>query len=262
VGSAEAERGGGSRDAILLLHGQPGRASDWDRLIAEIGGAAPTVAIDRPGWDGQTGPADLEGNGLAALAALDRAGIQRGVAVGHSFGGAVAAWLAAHHPERVSSMVLAAPAANVASLVPLDYLLALPLVGDLLSVGVLAGAGAALAAAPLRGRVAGALALDGRYLRSTSRTLLDPGAWRAFVAEQRTLVRQLPLLEQHLGSITAPTTIVIGASDRIVPVASARKLAEQIPGATLRVLEGANHLLPHHRPGALARLALVAAAVG
>ena len=49
-----------------------------------------TVAIDRPGWDGRSVPADLTGNARAALAALDNRGIDRATIVGHSLGAAVA----------------------------------------------------------------------------------------------------------------------------------------------------------------------------
>src|SRR5947209_14666259 len=100
------------RDPILLLHGQPGSAEDWDRVRAHIGERAPTIAIDRPGWDGDRGPADLAGNARAAIAAIDAAGARRAVVVGHSFGGAVAAWVAATTPDRVRALVLAAPSAN------------------------------------------------------------------------------------------------------------------------------------------------------
>ena len=33
-------------DPILLLHGQPGSASDWDRVRAAIGTRAQTIAIE------------------------------------------------------------------------------------------------------------------------------------------------------------------------------------------------------------------------
>jgi len=227
-------------DPVLLLHGQPGAARDWDRVRAAIGSPPETIAIDRPGWDGGSAPSDLEGNARAALDALDAAGAERAVVVGHSFGGAVAAWLAATHEQRVRALVLAAPSANAASLQWLDR--------------ILAGSGVALAARPLRARVARDLGLEEGYLRSAGRTLVAPRAWRAFFLEQRLLVRHLPGLEARLHTISAPTTVVIGTADRIVPPASARRLAEQIPGARLVELERANHLLPQQRAERLAEI--------
>ena len=245
-------------ESILLLHGQPGSARDWDRVRAALDGRATSIAFNRPGWDGVSAPTDLEGNAGAAAAELDRAGAERAIIVGHSFGAAVAAWLAATRPERVSALVLAAPAANAASLVPLDYILATPVVGDLLSVAALAGAGTALAARPLRVRLARALSVEDPYLRKMARRLLDPAAWRAFTSEQRTLVRELPELERRLHAITVPVKILAGTADRIVPLSSARSLAAEIPGSELIEMRGANHLLPQHRAGAVAEAILAA----
>lgn len=241
-------------DPVLLLHGQPGSARDWDGVRAAIGSRRRTIAIDRPGWDGHSSASDLAGNARAALAALDASQVERATVAGHSFGGAVAAWLAAHHPERVGTLVLAAPSANVASLSRLDYVLAAPFVGQLLGAAALAGAGAALTTGPLRRRIAAALALDERYLEAVGRASLTPARWRAFAAEQRSLVADLPPLEARLGQISARTTIAIGTADRIVPVSAARRLAAQIPGAELMTLAGATHLLPQQRASGLAEL--------
>src|SRR5579864_5690877 len=131
-------------ELALLLHGQPGAARDWERVQSFVDGRMRTLAIDRPGWRPGSEPSDLAGNAAAALRALDANGARSAVVVGHSLGAAVAAWLAAERPERVSRLVLAAPAANRASLVPLDYWLAKPLVGDLVSATAMAAAGLAL----------------------------------------------------------------------------------------------------------------------
>jgi pimeloyl-ACP methyl ester carboxylesterase len=231
-------------DPVLLLHGQPGGARDWDRVRAAIGAGRPTVAIDRPGWDGRSAPADIAGNARAALRALDAAGIERATVAGHSLGAAVGAWLAAFHRDRVGALVLVSPAANLASLYRLDYLLARPLVGYAVSAAALGGLGLALTTAWLRRRAASAFGIDERYLAAAAAALRAPGAWRAFVADQRSLVRDLPSLEQRLDSIEVPTTIVAGDADRVVPVSAAHTLARQIPGAELVLLEGAGHLIP------------------
>jgi pimeloyl-ACP methyl ester carboxylesterase len=244
-----------SNDPVLLLHGQPGAAEDWERLRRALGDRVPTViAIDRPGWDRGSAVTDLAGNARAALAELDRAGATRATVVGHSLGAAVAAWLAVSAPERVGRLVLVAPAANLESLSAVDYLLAAPFVGWLASVGAMAGGGLVLGSGPLRHWVAEATALDDRYLRAAGRMLLSPAAWRAFVREQRLLVRHLPALERRLGEISVPATIVAGTGDHVVPIAAARRLAGQIPNAELVVVDHAGHLLHVQHPGRLAEV--------
>lgn len=246
-------------DPVLLIHGQPGSARDWDRVRATIDGRLETIAIDRPGWDGRGPATGLDGNAAAALAALDVAGANRATVAGHSFGAAVAASLAISDPERVGALVLAAPAANVASLVRLDRMLALPHFGYLLSAAALASAGGVMTLGPVRRRIAKELHVDGRYLRGAGRALLRPATWRAFSDEQQMLIDELPALERRLGQISAPTTIVIGTDDRIVPPRSARQLATQIPRADLVELERANHLLLQQRAAALAEIIVGAA---
>jgi pimeloyl-ACP methyl ester carboxylesterase len=244
-----------SRDgAVLLLHGQPGSARDWDPLLAALGGSIEAIAPDRPGWDGRGGATDLSGNAEAAIGALDARGIERAVVVGHSFGGAVAAWLALRHRDRVSALVLAAPSANARALYALDYLLAAPLVGPLLSAAVLGAAGAALGFGPARRRLADHHGLEERYLRSLARLLVSPASWRAFVVEQRALVRDLPDIDNQLHRIVTPTVVVAGAADRIVPTAANEALAAQIPGAEFVLLRRAGHLLPHRQPERLAEI--------
>jgi 3-oxoadipate enol-lactonase len=50
-------------------------------------------------------------------------------------------------------------------------------------------------------------------------------------------------LSRDVGSITSPTLVIHGAEDHYVPVANAVALAEAIPGARLRVLDNAGHLV-------------------
>ena len=210
--------------------------------------------IDRPGWNGHGSPADLAGNARSALGALAGEGASRATVVGHSLGAAVAAWLAAEHPERVASLVLVAPSASRASLNRLDQLLATPLLGPVISAAALAGAGAALQAEPLRRRVSAELALDGDYLKTAGAALMRPATWRVFAFEQRMLIRELPALERRLPAISSPTTVVTGTADRIVTPSSARRLAAQIRGGELVQLPGATHLLPQQHPAELAEI--------
>jgi pimeloyl-ACP methyl ester carboxylesterase len=180
--------------------------------------------------------------------------VDRATVVGHSLGAAVAAWMASTTPQRVGRLVLIAPAANVESLDAVDYLLAAPVVGWLAAVGAMAGGGLVLGAGPVRRWVAEATALDDRYLQAAGRMLLAPAAWRAFVREQRFLVRDLPELERRIPRISAPTTIVAGTGDHVVPLAAIQRLARQIPGSELVEIEHAGHLLHVHHADQLAEI--------
>lgn len=254
----------GRASAVVLLHGQPGSPADWNGVVQALalaghgaggdagGDGGEAIALPRPGWDGRRPATDLAGNAAAVLAELDRRRLGTAVVVGHSFGGAIAAWLGATHPGRVAALVLVAPAANAASLYPLDRWLATPVIAQCSAAISLGGLGLALAVPPVRRRLADSVGLDPEYLEGARRSMLRPGAWRSHAAEQRALVRQLPALERRLETISAPTTILSGSADRIVPPRAVRRLSDQIPGAELRVVPGAGHLLPQTRPEAIA----------
>jgi pimeloyl-ACP methyl ester carboxylesterase len=244
---------------VLLLHGQPGSPHDWDRVVSELGPGTQTLAITRPGWAPGTVAVDLKGNAIAARVALDQAEIARAVVVGHSLGGAVAAWLAAAEPARVAGLVLVAPAAETHSITALDRLLAAPVLGDVLSAALLGAAGGAAAAGPVRQVIGSRLSIDPRYLESSAALLRRRAAWRSFVAEQRMLIRDLPALERRLADIVAPTTVVVGTADRVVPIDSARAVADRIRAAALVELSGAHHLLAQQRPAELAEIIAEAA---
>ena len=139
--------------------------------------------------------------------------------------------------------MLASPGANVARAQRVRPGLASPVVGYLASAAALSGAGAALTAAPLRRRIARGLSIDERYLSTAGRRLLTPSAWRAFSYEQRALIRDLPVLEKRLGEIAAPTTIVAGSDDHVIPFGSIIQLERQIPDARVRVMAHAGHLV-------------------
>jgi pimeloyl-ACP methyl ester carboxylesterase len=243
---------------VLLLHGQPGGAADWAGVITRLDGRADVLAVDRPGWDGVTRARNLAGNAEAALAALDERGVPRAVVVGHSLGAAVAAWLAATQPHRVIALVLAAPAANLAALYPLDRWMAAPVAGDLAAAAVLGGLGLALALAPVRRRIAHATRLQEGYLRASGAAARRPWAWRAYAAEQRALVRDLPELERRLAAISAPTTIIAGTHDPIVPARATLALSRQIAGARLEHSAVSGHLVPQRDPGLVAAAILTA----
>jgi pimeloyl-ACP methyl ester carboxylesterase len=122
---------------------------------------------------------------------------------------------------------------------------------------VLGGLGLALTAAPVRRRVARSSGLEDAYLREAGAAIRRPTAWRAYAAEQRALVRGLPELERRLRAISAPTTIIAGAHDRIVPPRAVERLRGQIPGARLQH-SPAGHLVPQRDPQIVVQAVLAA----
>jgi pimeloyl-ACP methyl ester carboxylesterase len=66
--------------------------------------------------------------------------------------------------------------------------------------------------------------------------------------EQGALFDELDAIVARVADIRAPTIVLTGDRDRLVPTATASALADGIPGARLRVLPGAGHPLPVFAP--------------
>ena len=123
---------GGHR--VVLLHGQPGSAADWQQVAGRLAPGLGVVALDRPGYGASRERAGgFAVNARAVVAELDGRGIGRAVLVGHSYGGGVALAVAQLAPERVEALVLLA-SVGPGCLTGWDQLLAAPVAGEVCAV--------------------------------------------------------------------------------------------------------------------------------
>jgi lipase len=100
---------------VLAIHGLTGHGKRWESLanghLSDVTIAAPDlIGHGRSSWDA---PWTIDANVDALAALLDADGGQPVVAVGHSFGGAIALNLAAARPDLVDSLVLLDPATGL-----------------------------------------------------------------------------------------------------------------------------------------------------
>jgi pimeloyl-ACP methyl ester carboxylesterase len=75
---------------------------------------------------------------------------------------------------------------------------------------------------------------------------------RSFAVEQRALVVESDRLERAIPQVSAPTTVVSGTWDTVVPPSAQAALARSVPGARLVRLEGVGHFVARDAPDVLA----------
>jgi pimeloyl-ACP methyl ester carboxylesterase len=95
-------------DPLVLVHGWGSSRHDWDGVIDALGSQYAVLALDNVGHGASTTELDsvtIVQMAEHVLAAMDDAGVVRAAVAGHSMGGAIAAELAARHPERVSVLI-------------------------------------------------------------------------------------------------------------------------------------------------------------
>ncbi|MFG3118919.1 alpha/beta fold hydrolase [Streptomyces sp. NPDC048197] len=102
----------GPRDApaLLLIHGSASSTRSWDPLVPLLTTSHRVIRIDLLGHGRSAKPADrsyaLPDQARRAGVALDRLGVERAVAVGHSSGGVVATAVAEQRPDLVTALAL------------------------------------------------------------------------------------------------------------------------------------------------------------
>ena len=226
----------GKGDTIVLIHGAFMDRGSWDAQVPALVKQYRVVRYDvRPFGESNrlektySVPDDL-------LLLLDHLKVDRAHLVGHSFGGGAALDFALLHPERVASLSLvsAGPSGFV---MPDDERQAVGAIFAAVKEGDEAILRAWLkhpmwAASQTHGDVMKALE------RSTRRSL---GAFRLTVPP---FVPLSPPAVERLGTVKAPTLVIVGDKDTPGNRKASELLARQIPGATSKVVVGADHALP------------------
>src|SRR5712671_2791283 len=107
------ELGGGDATPVVFVHGFGADLNAWMFNQPALAESRRAVAIDLPGHGGsakEIGVGDADTQAAAVIDALAALGIDKAHLVGHSMGGAIAATVARHYPERVASLTLIATA--------------------------------------------------------------------------------------------------------------------------------------------------------
>jgi len=210
----------GSGEPILLLHGLSASHRWWSQNAPVFARSYRVYAIDLSGFGDsrELGVFDLNEAVPQVIHWMDALEIPRATVIGHSLGGLIAVMLAAQEPTRVERLVLVDAAM--------------------------------LAFNPGLGRRALGLV---RSLRWTPKRHIPMMAEDALRANPRAVSHAtLQLLttdgRSDLKRITAPTLIIWGEHDTIVPLSVGEQLQAQISGSQLVVIPNSSHTPMLDRP--------------
>ena len=229
---------------VLLIHGFLSSTSSWRHTVPALAAHTRVLALDLPpfGFSARvTEPvysmrwwADLVAGFLTALE------IPCAVIIGNSMGGAVAVQTAISHPARVAGLVVVDGAVEGTDRRPPPWL----------ARGLLGGpVGRAFLYFTLENPRFERRMADLAWADPSRFTETERAAYRAPARVRDTARALLALtasardddLATGVSGITAPTLIVWGAQDRMIPAAVGERLQAGIPGSRLEVLPDCGH---------------------
>jgi pimeloyl-ACP methyl ester carboxylesterase len=251
---------GGEGTPLVMVHGLGGNAMNWMAVGPEFAKTHHTVALDLAGF-GRT-PLFRRSAAVGANAELVHRFIEEVIGepvvlMGNSMGGHIAILEAADHPRWVSALVLvdpAIPGVHVRRPAPamLGVMAALTVPGlaeivldrrvRMLGPERLVQETMALVVAD-QSRIDPSL-LDAHVQLTRERGNLGRQNSRAFMQASRSLGLRMadPRFWTRVKKIEAPTLVVHGDVDRLIPLVAARDLIRRRPDWTLEIFEGVGHV--------------------
>ncbi len=233
----------GSGDPLLYLHGAGGLVG-VDPFLEELGKDFKVIAPHLPGYGDSTGGELIEDVVDASLfyhQLMDDLGIASAYVVGHSMGGMLAAELAAVDVHRVKKLVLVCPAGFWRDETPIPDFFAMDL-SDL----------------------AANLFHDPKSPLAQMFTAIPEDAERLaemYVERTKRLTQASkflwPIPDRGLNKrawrIAAPTLLLWGASDRLIPPVYAQEFTSRIKQAQTQTIKEAGHMVMYEQPEAFVK---------
>jgi 3-oxoadipate enol-lactonase len=242
----------GSGPPLLLIMGMSGTMHHWgEPLLEDLRRDFEVIVYDHrdAGDSTKTGApftiADLAGDAAGLLQAL---AIDSAYVMGISMGGMIAQELVLAHPELIRALVLGCTYCGGEG-----SALAGEQVMTRLAEGMTSGDRERAIRTGWEVNVSASFAANedayGRFLR----TGLRYGLPVAVIMEQMRAIMGHDTSER-LSEIHAPTLVIHGTADELLPVQNGRMIAERIPDARLEIFDGVGHLFFWEEPQRAAEL--------
>jgi pimeloyl-ACP methyl ester carboxylesterase len=249
----------GPEPAVLLIHGLPGTAEDFEDVTPLIAGHR-TIAIDRPGFGFSTGGYFSFNRQLQAVhEVIEKLHLGRPVLVGHSYGGTISLGYAEQHPGEVRGLVLVDAAAgdcsrhdNVFTRAQARFvqLIELPVIAQVADV-TFSQLVRTASATPAESEAFSPAPVNPRHRHRVLAISLKHGNMEAYAGEILAANKEIDAVNQHLAGLRVPMIVIQGGQDKLVKPQCGRSIAGSVPGAQLRIVPG-GHMAPYTHPAAVA----------
>lgn len=258
-GNRIAYRDAGEGEVLLLIHGMAGSSESWGPVFARLAESYRVVAPDLLGHGLSAKP--RTDYSLGAFAAglrdlLDELGIRAATVIGHSLGGGVAMQFMYQHPEYCQRLVLISSGGLGPDVGLMLRVLSAP--GAELVLPVVAPQPVLQVGNMLRSRLraVGVESARAAEVWNAYSSFSDGSTRQAFL---RTLRSVVDLRGQTVSALNrlhlradAPTLVIWGDRDRIIPTVHAYEAHAARPGSQLEILPGIGHFPQIEAPSQVA----------
>jgi epoxide hydrolase 4 len=251
----------GTGEPVVLLHGFPQTGDCWRAVADRLAKRYRVIVPDLPGFGRSGPPPRYEAEAVAGVLAtfLDELDASPATIVGHDWGGSLAFALALAHPTRVSNLVVINAPFRKLDLRRGFHFLAfnVPFVPEL----AFRLAGDRLVAFMLRAGAARKDVFDEETTRPYRAAYADPANVRSALAYYRTITRKIIGRKMRPGRpsgsgtprrIEAPTLLVWGMRDPVLPASILAGIERDIPQARAVRLPDCGHFVPEECPDDMA----------
>jgi 3-oxoadipate enol-lactonase len=231
----------GQGEPILLIMGLGYPSYLWHRMRPVLAQCYRTIALDNRGSgqsDAPAGPYSIAVMAADAAAVLDAAGVESAHVFGLSMGGMIAQEFALQYPRRVRSLVLGCTAAGGPDAVRAEK--------KVTEVLTLRNMGLEEASMAMRAFVYDAGTPPERIEEDMVIRRKRFPRPEAYAAQLQGIFTWEAYTRLH--QIAAPTLVIHGGSDQLVPPANAELIAARIPGAKLVIIPHASHIFITDQP--------------
>jgi 3-oxoadipate enol-lactonase len=237
----------GSGEPLLLIQGLSYPSYLWHRTRPLLAQSFRTIAFDNRGIGQSDAPSGIYPIALMASdagAVLDAAGVASAHLHGVSMGGMIAQEFALQYPQRVRSLILGCTNAGGPRAVRAEP--------EVLQILTRAG---------MTPEESNEAMIPFIYDASTPRERIDQDMairMKWYPTPQGYMGQLQGILQweayNRIAQITAPTLIIHGETDQLIPVANAPLIAERIAGAKLALMPRASHIFETDQPGVAVRM--------
>jgi pimeloyl-ACP methyl ester carboxylesterase len=242
---------------LVLISGLGYPLWQWHLMVPHLEKHFQVITLDNRGVgqsDKPAGPYTASVLARDIVELLDSLGIDEAVVMGHSMGGFIAQALALEYPARVSKLILASTNFGGPRHVPVTPEAMAVLSDTTTDPLTRLRNGIVISTAP--GFAERQPELIQKWLDWRVANPLDIPGYQAQMGIGVALLAEGAAFENKLTDVSAPTLILFGAHDKVVPPANADLLAKQIPGSQIRILPDAGHFFPLEVPEEAAQIVI------